>query len=262
MRRRDALLRRRTDWKWWYAALGVLALVVGSNASLLLQLAGEEAARLLAAPAAFIGMAMLALLLVRIASRRWPTATDLGLTPGFGARDAAIVGVVFVVSHVLFWLLGKLEPAMQSQDAGVLFREYGLDRGGMAAIVAIVSAAVLAPVCEELLYRGVILRALHDSIARRGRIALAVVVSTLVSALLFAMPHLGDELLNPVALAYLLTGVAFSLVYVLTGSLTAAMVSHSLQSCVAFAQILLMGRGDAEVSPLVYLIVFGCPLWT
>lgn len=30
----------------------------------------------------------------------------------------------------------------------------------------------------------------------------------------------------------------------LTGSMTAAMVAHPPQSCVAFAQILLFGRGD------------------
>ncbi|GAB1408228.1 hypothetical protein MASR1M8_21470 [Thermomonas brevis] len=262
MRRHDALLPHLTAWKWWYAGLAVLALVVGSNASLLLQFAGEDAVRLLAAPAAFVGFAALALLLVRLASRRWPMAADLGLSPWLGGRDAAVIAVVFVASHALFWLLGKADPSMQGNDAATLFREYGLDRGGIAAVAAIVSAAVLAPVCEELLYRGIILRSLHDDLARRGRIALAACVVVSASAFLFALPHLGDSLLDAKALAYLASGLAFSLVYLLTGSLTAAMVSHSLQSCWAFAQILLFGSGDVEVPPLVYVVVFGCPLWT
>ena len=46
MRRHDALLPHLTAWKWWYAGLAVLALVVGSNASLLLQFAGEDAVRM------------------------------------------------------------------------------------------------------------------------------------------------------------------------------------------------------------------------
>lgn len=63
-------------------------------------------------------------------------------------------------------------------------------------------------------------------------------------------------------MSYLVTGVAFGLVYVLTGSLTAAMVSHSLQSCFAFSQILINGHGNHEVSPILYVIALGCPLWT
>ncbi|MDO5653333.1 MAG: CPBP family glutamic-type intramembrane protease, partial [Brachymonas sp.] len=83
----------------------------------------------------------------------------------------------------------------------------------------------------------------------------------LVSAIMFAMPHLGDALIGRIPLAYLVTGLAFGLVYVWTGSLTAAMVSHSLQSCYAFASVLLQGRGHVEVSWLAYALVFGCPLW-
>lgn len=59
----------------------------------------------------------------------------------------------------------------------------------------------------------------------------------------------------------MITGITFGLVYVLTGSMTAAMVAHSLQSCFSFAQTLYFGRGDADVHPILWILVLGCPLW-
>lgn len=66
-----------------------------------------------------------------------------------------------------------------------------------------------------------------------------------MSTLFFAIPHLAEDTINVMSIAYLLTGAGLGLVYVLTGSLTAAMLGHSLQSMVAFGQIL----------------IFGCPIW-
>lgn len=39
------------------------------------------------------------------------------------------------------------------------------------------------------------------------------------------------------------------------------MVSHSLQSCYAIAQVLIFGREDAAVSPILWILVLGCPIW-
>ncbi|GAB3701112.1 CPBP family glutamic-type intramembrane protease [Mariniluteicoccus flavus] len=83
----------------------------------------------------------------------------------------------------------------------------------------------------------------------------------LAGAVLFALPHLGDSLTGPEAIAYVITGIAFGLVYVLTGFMTAAMMSHVLQSWYAFGQILVFGRGDASVSPIIWILILGCPLW-
>jgi membrane protease YdiL (CAAX protease family) len=89
---------------------------------------------------------------------------------------------------------------------------------------------------------------------------LGAVVAISVSAVLFAMPHLG-QLAPAMTIAYLASGAALGLVYVITGSLTATMVSHSLQSMAAFGQILVFGRGDHHVSWIVWALVFGAPLW-
>ena len=51
----------------------------------------------------------------------------------------------------------------------------------------------------------------------------------------------------------MITGSVVGVVYVLTGSITAAMVSHALQSWVTYAPILYFGHGDSTVHPLLWL---------
>lgn len=194
-------------------------------------------------------------------ARRWPTTRDLGLTKRITGREIGLLVVVFVVSHAIFWLLAQTADPDPGQ-ARRYFQEMGLGGPVITAAASLIASAVLAAVCEELLYRGAIVRPIHDHLARRGRAGLGAVIGILVAALAFAMPHLGGSLTGVATASYLVTGIAFGLVYVITGSLTAAMVSHSLQSCYAFTQVLLLGRGDDHVSPLLYVIVFGCPLWT
>ncbi|MFD8880644.1 hypothetical protein [Corynebacterium xerosis] len=59
----------------------------------------------------------------------------------------------------------------------------------------------------------------------------------------------------------MITGSVVGVAYVLTGSITAAMVSHALQSWVTYAPILYFGHGDSTVHPLLWILVLGCPVW-
>ncbi len=68
------------------------------------------------------------------------------------------------------------------------------------------ASVVLAGVCEEILYRGAMLRPIHDHVARRGTARLGALVSIAVTTIVFAMPHLGDAASGQVLFAYLLTG--------------------------------------------------------
>ena len=38
----------------------------------------------------------------------------------------------------------------------------------LPAVAVVVASVILGPVCEELLYRGVVVRPVHDALARRG----------------------------------------------------------------------------------------------
>lgn len=160
----------------------------------------------------------------------------------------------------MFFVLALGGERSQAAEARTYFADMGLGTGLAPDIGVIVSSVVLAGVCEELLYRGTVLRPIHDALARRGRPTAGAIAGIAVSTVAFAMPHLGS--LTPGRMvAYLVTGVALGLVHVATGSMTAEMVSHSLQSLVAFGQIIVLGHGATHVSPLVYVVLFGCRLW-
>lgn len=137
-------------------------------------------------PVQFLTFAVLALVFLALVARRRPTADDLALKAGLTRRDLLVIAIVFVVTHVLFWLLGFATQSQENQ-AVAYFRELKLDGPLIASIATIVSTVILAPVCEEILYRGAILRPLHDALARRGRATLGAVVGILVSAVMFAM---------------------------------------------------------------------------
>lgn len=256
---RNLLTSHLTHWRWWYSILALVALIVGSFAGLATIGLPAQLQAWLAAPLPMLAFAVIALLLVAIAARRWPRREDLALQPLLTLRQLGVVLAMFVITHGIFWLLSL--GANDPNQAQRLFADMNLGQGVASDISVLLAAVILAPVCEELLYRGVLMRSIHDDIARRGWSRLAVVVAVAASAITFAMPHLGDDATWRIIVAYLITGVSFSLVYVWTGSLTAAMLAHALQSTYAFGSILLFGRGDAQVSLATYVLVFGTPVW-
>ncbi|GAB3695473.1 CPBP family intramembrane glutamic endopeptidase [Corynebacterium nasicanis] len=239
-----------TTWKAWYAIFAVPAFMLAS----LVVIGGP-----LLTPVSFLLFAFLGLLFIALASRRWPSSADLALRRGLTRRDLLIIGVAWAVSHALFWALGR-GAGSQTGRAEQLFSEMGLDGPLLPAAVGLLSAVVLAPVCEEILFRGTMLRPIHDAFARRGKTWWGVALGILASTVVFAMPHLAEDSLNRMTLAYLITGVSFGLVYVLTGSMTAAMIAHSLQSVTAFAQVLWFGHGDTTVHPVLWALVITSPV--
>lgn len=259
---KNRLADHLTTWKAWYAIPAMFTIIIASLLPVLGGLLGagdNETVMALLVPAQFIAFAVLSLGVIGLLSRRWPTTLDLGLKKSLGLREVLLLVVVFVVSHLGFWLL-TLGQGTDPDGASRYFKEMGLGGALLPAAAMLFASVILAPVCEELLYRGAIMRPIHDALARRGRTLMAGIISILVSSLAFAMPHLGASLSAGEAASFVLTGIAFGLVYLITGSMTAAMVAHSLQSCFAFAQVLLFGAGDHEVSPLLYIMVFTCPI--
>lgn len=261
----NQLATHLTRWKAWYALLAAPALIIGSSVMLLSGAdadgQGGSVRNAWMVPVQFLAFASIILIAVGLVARKFPTVQDVRLTRGMTKRDLVIVAIVFVVSHLLFYVL-----ALGQKDDPDQARRY-FDEGNfggplLSAAAMLIASVILAPVCEEILYRVGVLRPIHDAMMRRGRTTAAPVVAILASAVAFSLPHLGDSLTGVEAMSYLVTGSAFGVVYVLTGSLTAAMVSHSLQSCYAFSQILIFGHGAHDVSPLLYVIAFGCPLWT
>jgi uncharacterized protein len=92
---------------------------------------------------------------------------------------------------------------------------------GLKLAVLVIFAGIVAPVCEELLFRGLLLRALR----RRMSPALAVGVQALVFALAHPAlsPHLGDLVVVP---ALFLLGTVSGVAAVATDDLSASILMH------------------------------------
>lgn len=107
-------------------------------------------------------------------------------------------------------------------------------RSSGESLLLVVGVTVLAPLGEELLFRGYLMRVMG---ARYGS-ALAV----LITSVLFALFHF-----NPASvIALFALGVVFGLLRVWTGSIVPSMLAHAIQNGVASAMVL---SGMAEQSP-------------
>ncbi|MDO5654368.1 MAG: hypothetical protein Q4G39_09755, partial [Brachymonas sp.] len=173
---KNQLRLRPTSWKAWYSLLAIAAFFLGSQASLLTQLAENlspgvnHTVQMLATPLQFIAFAVLALAAFALVTKKWPTAEDLGLRPTLTLREIGLLAAVFVVTHLFFWLLSR---GMTSADTSAvpttkeMFEEMGLGKGLASDFASLVSVVILAPICEEILYRGLILRPIHDGLLRK-----------------------------------------------------------------------------------------------
>lgn len=135
-------------------------------------------------------------------------------------------GVAWGVNHWLqsFW------PDLEAQDAVRAFRDSG---DTAARIVLVVAAVIVAPLVEELLFRGFI----YGVIKRFTDAWFA----ALCSALLFAVVHLHVGSLLPLAVLALLLCAA----YELSGSLLVPMLLHALFNLTSLALLLLFPEATA-----------------
>jgi membrane protease YdiL (CAAX protease family) len=122
--------------------------------------------------------------------------------------------LVVVVVNALLVGPGDPHPVV-----GHLLDDAGLLQLGVTALAVV----VVAPLGEELLFRGFLYRWLRD----RWGVGRAVALTSL----LFAVLHVAPAALGP----YVLLGAAFALVFEWTGSLWASVVLHGLWNAVVFA---------------------------
>ncbi|MDO5649097.1 MAG: type II CAAX endopeptidase family protein [Gallicola sp.] len=199
-----------------------------------------------------------------ILSKKKPSASDLGFdTKALTKKNIILVIGVFIITHILFFLFAKIGG--NPSNAAALFTDSGFGKGFFSDLILIIAGTICAPVFEELIYRGFMLRSAHDGMLKffpksTSIFGIPAIFAIVVVALAFILPHVSDFSINIMTISYFITSAGFSIVYLLTRSMVAAMVSHSLQSCFAFSQILILGHGDYPLSPVIYGISFLCPI--
>lgn len=154
---------------------------------------------------------------------------------GLGVGVGGFVVLVLALGGLFQWL-GDVDPPEQQalQDAAV---------GGVDALLAITLAVLIAPVLEELIFRG----ALHGAL--RARIGFW--PAALLSSGVFALIHIEIVTSSPVFLVQLfLLGVVFAWLYERTGNLAAPVVAHLAFNAVSMGIALLAPELD-ELAALV-----------
>ncbi len=175
-----------------------------------------------------------------------PRSEDFGLAPprrawlAVGLLIAVYVGYV-VISGIYIQAFG-FEAEDQLPD------ELGVNNSNVNLVLVLVLITVMAPVAEEMLFRGYIYRALRNGLGVAG--------AAILSGMIFGGIHLGSsptEFIPPL----MLLGVGLGLLYQWTGSLYAPVALHAFNNAIAFGvliewtwQIPLLIAGSIVVSLL------------
>lgn len=173
-------------------------------------------------------------------SRRYPGWVDVLGMPAKGRRakevlyglvagPAVYAGVALLAALVLAFFLG----ALAGEDAVTPDQIDAESLTAMGKILTAIVAVLVAPVTEELVFRGVLFRSIRD---RRG-FWLGAVVSSVVFGLVHYVPAAWqDTLLLQITMVF--TGLAFAWIYERRGNLLACIVAHMSFNAIGLTLIL------------------------
>ena len=251
-------------WPWWgaplaliggllFAAVGALvvdipAAILGVSISSSHIPGGLEIADTVVQDAGFV----LAAVFVAQFGGRTVRAWQFGLRPPRdGWRRAALAVVVLIVAFLLFSAIWA--ALLNSSAKEKILEQLGTNEGAALLLASALLTCVIAPICEEFLFRGFIFTALSSW---RGPWPAA-----LITGLLFGGVHAGSapavDLLPLAAL-----GFGLCLLYRYTGSLYPCMIAHSLNNSLAFGSLENWGWQILVLMPAALVaigsIVLGC----
>lgn len=155
------------------------------------------------------------------------TWTDIGLAPvGFIVYLLAAAGITAVFS--LFpWF-----DAGEAQDVG-----FNLIMSGGDRILAFVTLVIVAPVAEEIIFRGWLYGKLRNKYLGKMSDTAGMMVAILIVSLIFGLVHLQWNVgVNVFALSIILCGLRE-----ITGTIYAGILLHMLKNGVAFYLLYVLG---------------------
>jgi len=156
-----------------------------------------------------------------------PTGSWLALGFGLVAGILALF-TAYGVNIALSLIAGADEPVEQQllQDA------LG---GGLTLLLAGVIAVIVAPIVEEVVFRGVLFRALADR--------LGLWVGAILSSSVFALIHIEVVTSQPIALGGLFAvGLALALAFHYTGNLLVPIIGHAVFNAASLSLALVVDR--------------------
>jgi membrane protease YdiL (CAAX protease family) len=143
--------------------------------------------------------------------------------PGAGWRSASGLIVLLLIAFIV---LSAIWSAAAHPSEEKVLETLGSNEGTALLLLSAALTCVIAPICEELLFRGYMFTALRNW---RGTLPAA-----LITGVVFGGVHFGSApVLDLVPLAAL--GFGLCLLYRYSGSLYPCMIAHSLNNCLAFS---------------------------
>jgi CAAX protease family protein len=229
-------------WPWWlplvgvacgatfgFLVLSVIAGIANRTKSPGLTIAGTVVVDLSVVAAC--------VLLAGLVKRPAPSQFGLrGAAPKFTAQIAALGALAYFLFSVVY------QAVVQPHNPQKVVEDIGADTSKFLLVVGAVVVIAVAPVCEELFFRGVLFTVL------RQRMPLW--PAALIDGVLFGFVH-GSLVIVPV-LAFL--GLMFCWVYERTGSIFPTIALHALNNTVAYGATTHNGWAPALA---VGAVVFG-----
>lgn len=212
-------------FKWWYAPVVYLVANCCLVALSFFSLPGEWLVSL-----QFIGYALISFALVWVFQSRLSSA-DFPFVLSQWRITIACLALAFIAFELLvYWFEHTNAAAKDSSKAVLQTMNFGQNpqRDGLLLL----NICCLAPIGEELLFRGVIFRSLRDGLSGFIPLKLSLAIGVLISATLFAMSHGTPEQAAQFGIL-LVMGVVAALLYEYTGSLSVPILFHSLNNIFA-----------------------------
>lgn len=155
-----------------------------------------------------------------------PTWTDIGLAPvGF------IVYFILAAILVAIFSIFPFFDASEAQDVGYQFLNTGLDRA-----VAFLALVVIAPIAEEIIFRGWLYGKLRSKLPGEK---LSLIVSILITSVLFAIMH-GQW---NVGVNVFAMSIVLCLLREMNGTIYSGILLHILKNGVAFVLLYILNIG-------------------
>lgn len=159
--------------------------------------------------------------------RGLPTWTDIGLAPvGFIVSTILAAGLV-ALFNIFPWF-----DAKQAQDIGFNTYLIGMDR-----IIAFLTLVVVAPIAEELVFRGWLYGKMRELLSEHVPDILSMLISIFLVSFLFGLVHMQWNVgVNVFAMSVVLCGLRE-----ITGTIYAGILTHMIKNGVAFFLLYVVG---------------------